>query len=78
MEHGVPSKKATRLTAAETFAGNVEMDPKAHGVGARKGTDVSYYRPSGTKGFWFYAGLVQEVWLVQFPSGKKSHVVALN
>ena len=69
---------ASRAQRAENFDGNLILDPEARGISAEKGTACSYYRPSGSKGFYFYNGLVQGVFEVQFPSGKRRIVVSLN
>jgi len=48
---------------------NDGLDPgQASELPAAKGTTVSYYRPSGSKGFFIYNGIVQQAFRVRFPS----------
>jgi len=56
---------------------NIIIDPFTMSVEATRGTVVSYYRPSGSKGLWF-PGIVQSAWSVKFPTGCCREVVAIN
>ena len=68
-QYGISSHRDVPLTAAQTFQGNVGLDPgQASELPAAKGTTVSYYRPSGSKGFFIYNGIVQQAFRVRFPS----------
>ena len=78
-DYGVPSGRAHSLTEpGAKFDGDVTKDSKAVGLSAEAGTDVSYLRPSGSKGFFYYSGKISKVWKVLFPSGQSKHVVAVN
>jgi len=74
-EHGLPTGRAV---PALDFEPNISIDPTTMSKNGTKGTVASYYRPSGTKGFYFYNGIVQGAWSVQFPSGSRREVVAIN
>ena len=60
------------------FNGNTAIDPEANDIAAEPGLKVSYYRPKGSIGFFFYDGKIENVYDVQFPSGKRKVVVGLN
>ena len=78
-ENGMRTGRAFPLRPDATFSGDVAKDPDgAAAIPAQKGTRVSYFRPSGMKGFYYYNGLVQGVWDVKFPTGKHCNVVAVN
>ena len=74
-EHGMPTGRAV---PAPNFEPNSSIDPTTMSIDSTKGTVCSYYRPSGTKGFYFYNGIVHGAWSVQFPSGSRRDVVAIN
>jgi len=60
------------------YDGNVCFDPRANALSGAVTSPASYYRPNGSKGFFFYNGKVQTCVDVMFPSGKKKRVVAIN
>ena len=60
------------------FEPNRSIDTDTLSLSAASGTKVSYYRPAGNKGFFFYNGVVSAAWTVMFPNGKRRAVVALN
>ena len=72
------NKDKGRVQNVAKFKGNTAMDPKAKDISAKPGTHVSYFRPSGSRGFYFYNGLIENAYAVQFPSGQREVVVALN
>ena len=77
-EHGIPSKRAITLAAGDTWCGNEAIYVNANEFGTQKGMPISYYRPAGTKGSYFYSGKLLGVWNILFPTGKRINVVGLN
>jgi len=76
MTYGLRSKQAQGISG--TFAGNTALDPKAGSISATVGQLVSYYRPSGSQGFYFFNGIVERVLQVTFPSGRKRQIISVN
>ena len=72
------NKNTKRVQKVEKFNGNTAIDPEANDIAAKPGAQVSYYRPSGSKGFYYYNGKIESVYRVLFPSGQRKVVVALN
>jgi len=54
------------------------LDPEAGSISATVGQLVSYYRPSGSQGFYFFNGIVERAFQVTFPSGRKITIVSVN
>ena len=65
-----------RAEPAPNFVPNRGIDPHTMNLEGTVGTLVSYYRPSGSKGFHFYNGKVHSSWSVMFPTGCRREVVA--
>ena len=74
--YGVPSGRAKPVD--DFFDGNVEFDPGSAQLPVARGSGVSYFRPKGSKGFFFYSGVLGGVWSVQFPSGVCRIVAEIN
>ena len=72
------NKNTARVQSVAKFTGNTAIDKHANDIEAVPGASVSYYRPSGSKGFYFYNGKIENAYDVQFPSGQRKVVVALN
>ena len=66
-----------RAEPATNFVPNMSIDALTMSIKSTKGTVVSYYRPSGKKGFHFYKGIVRGAWSVKFPTGCRREVVAV-
>ena len=77
-EHGIPTKRAFSLAEGDTWRGNEAIDVAANEFGTRKDMPIAYYRPSGSKGFYFYSGKLLGVWNVSYPTGKRINVVGIN
>ena len=67
-----------RAEPALNFVPNGCIDPHTLSLEGTAGTLVSYFRPKGSKGFYFYNGSVHSSWSVMFPTGCRREVVAVN